>query len=187
MEQDDVKLTPAQEAQKELLGDELTQQLAKEKAQEEIDARQRSADEAAAQAQAEKAKKKIVLKNTLGEVVDSKDYFYVTPKTAAKGKDTTPIYFHDVCGYPVEREDMVNIFNKIFKPKHNILFYKTLDKEVYVIIVPIKYSSIVGPEHNSVDGEFQKHAISFVSEGSVNLDMLKTKLTRVASTIKIEE
>ncbi len=142
--------------------------------------RQKENEDAAALAA--KNKKKITLKNTLGEEVPQKDYFYST-----KGKDTAPSYFHDVCGQPVEREDMITVFNKIFKPKDGILFYKAMDKEVYIIIVPLKHSSVVGFEHNSIDGEFQKHAISFVSEGSVNLDTLKSKLTRVASTIKIAE
>ncbi len=166
--------------QKELLGQELADQLEKEQAEEAIAKRQKEADEAAALAL--KNKKKIILKNTLGEEVSQKDYFYST-----KGKETAPPYFHDVCGQPVEREDMLTVFNKIFKPKDGILFYKAMDKEVYIIIVPLKHSSIVGAQHNSVDGEFQKHAISFVSEGSVNLDTLKNKLTRVSSTIKIAE
>lgn len=166
--------------QKDLLGKELAAQIEKEKAQEEIDRRQAEADKTAVEAK--KTKKKIVLKNTSGQEVDQKDYFYSTKDT-----DTAPGYFHDVCGQPVEREDMLTVFNKIFKPKDGILFYKTIDKEVYIIIVPLKHSSIVGVEHNSIDGEFQKHAISFVSEGSVNLDMLKNKLTRVSSTIKIAE
>lgn len=177
-------MTPSNEgntqSQKALLGEELAAQLEKEQAEEAIAKRQKEADEAAALAA--KNKKKITLKNTLGEVVDTKDYFY-----SSKGKDTAPSYFHDVCGYPVEREDMLTIFNKIFKPKDGILFYKQADKEVYIIMVPLKHSNVVGQDHNSIDGEFQKHAISFVSEGSVNLDMLKNKLTRVASTIKIAE
>src|SRR5690606_21932614 len=96
-----------------------------------------------------------------------------------------PPFFEEVCGRPVDREDMLNVFNKVFKTKAGILFYKCRDKEVYIIIVPIKHSSIIGAEHNSIDGEFQKHAISFISEGSVNLDTLRGKLERVAKTIHI--
>lgn len=177
----ETKLTPAQEEQKKLLGSELGDQLAQQQKEEE-DAKKKKADEEAAALAAKNKNKKIVLKNTLGEAVDPKDYFFSTT-----GKDAAPIYFHEVCGFAVEREDMLTIFNKVFKPRDGILFYKTQDKEVYIIIVPIKHSSIVGAEHNSVDGEFQKHAISFVSEGSVNLDMLRTKLLKVSSTIKIAE
>ena len=124
----------------------------------------------------------VVLKNPSGAIVDSKDYFY-----SSKGEDKSPKYFHQVCGYPVDREDMLAVFNKIFKPKDGLLFYKKKDQEVYLVIVPIKHSSIVGPGHDSADGDFQKHAISFINEGSVNLDTLKMKLARVASTIHIAE
>lgn len=165
--------------QKELLGKELAEQLEQEKKDEETN-RQIAEAEKKQKEEADKNKKKNVLINTLGEKVDSKDYFYST-----KGKDTMPPYFEEVCGRPVDREDMLAVFNKIFNPKHGILFYKTRDKEVYIIIVPIKHSSIVGAEHNSIDGEFQKHAISFITEGSVNLDTLRNKLERVAKTIHI--
>jgi len=165
--------------QKELLGAELAAQLEKEKQEEETNRKIKEAEEKQ-KADADKKKAKIILKNTLGEEVSQKDYFY-----SSKGKDTTPVYFTEVCGNPVDREDMLTVFNKIFKPKDGILFYKTRDKEVYIIIVPLKHSSIVGPQHNSVEGEFQKHAISFISEGSVNLDTLRTKLQRVSNTIRI--
>ncbi len=167
------------EKQKELLGKELGEQLEKEKQDEEankkiVEAAQKEADA--------KKKKVIPIYNTLGQKVDSKDYFYST-----NGKDTTPPFFEDVCGRPVDREDMLAVFHKIFNTKNGILFYKTRDKEVYIIIVPIKHSSVVGAEHNSIDGEFQKHAISFITEGSVNLDTLRNKLERVKKTIHILE
>jgi hypothetical protein len=128
-----------------------------------------------------KPKPTITLKNTSGEVVEQKDYFYSTKDE----ENPAPVYFHDVCGYPVDREDMLTVFNKIFKPKDNFLFYKTRDKEVYIIIVPKKFSNTIGLEHDSVEGDFQKHAISFISEGSVNLDTLRMKLLKVANTIKV--
>ncbi len=165
--------------QKELLGKELAEQIEKEKKDEETNSKIIEAEKKQKE-EADKNKKKVSLYNTLGEKVESKDYFYST-----KGKDTMPSYFEEVCGRPVDREDMIAVFNKIFNPKHGILFYKTKDKEVYIIIVPIKHSSIVGPEHNSIDGEFQKHAISFITEGSVNIDTLRNKLERVAKTIHI--
>lgn len=167
------------EKQKELLGKELGNQLEQEKKDEENN---KKIAEAEAKQKAADAKKKILvsLKNTLGEEVDPMLYFYST-----KGKNTMPPFFEEVCGRPVDREDMLTVFHKIFNPKHGILFYKTKDKEVYIIIVPIKHSSVVGSEHNSVDGEFQKHAISFITEGSVNLDTLRNKLERVAKTIHI--
>jgi len=126
-------------------------------------------------------KKSITLKNTSGKEVDEEDYFYSTKGEA----NAAPVYFHDVCGYPVDREDMLAVFDKIFNPKNNFLFYKTKDKEVYIIIVPKKFADTIGAEHDSIDGDFQKHAISFISEGSVNLDTLRMKLLKVAKTIKV--
>ncbi len=167
------------EKEKALLGQELGDQLEKEREEEETNKKIKEVEEQQKK-DAAKKKAKIVLKNTLGEEVPQKDYFYST-----SGKDTAPVYFSDVCGRPVDREDMIGVFNKIFRPKDGILFYKTLDKEVYIIIVPLKHSSVVGQEYDSIDGEFQKHAISFINEGSVNLDTLRTKLLRVAKTINI--
>ncbi len=165
------------QSDKDLLGKDLAEKLETEKAETEAIVKAKAKNEA----DKEKAKKekKIVIKNTSGQEVKQKDYFYST-----NGEDAAPSYFHNVCGYPVEREDMIAIFDKVFDPKHGVLFYKTKDKEVYIIIVPIKFSSTVGFQYNSIEGEFQKHAISFIGEGSVNLDTLRMKLAKVASTIK---
>ena len=122
-----------------------------------------------------KATKRIVLKNTLGAEVDEKDYFY-------GGK--APVGFESSCGLPVDREELLDVFNKIFKPEDGILFYRAKDKEVYLVIIPTKLSSTVGEENNSIEGDFQKHAISFINEGSVNLDTLKMKLKRIIPFIK---
>lgn len=123
-------------------------------------------------------KKTLVLKNVLGEEVEEKDYFF-------GGK--APKYFEKVCGMPVEREDMIEVFNKIFNPKDNILFYKVFNKEVYLIIVPLKYSSSVGVENESLEGDFQKHAISFIGEGSVNLETLKEKLKKIVQFVEYKD
>ena len=123
----------------------------------------------------EQKKNNVVLKNPAGEVVDQKDYFY-----SSKNEDAAPNGFSLV---PVDREDLLAVFNKIFKPTFGLLFYKKKDQEVYIIIVPIKYSSTIGKDKDSLDGEFQKHAISFLNEGSVNTDSLRMKLQKVASTI----
>jgi hypothetical protein len=120
--------------------------------------------------------KDYILKNTAGKEVDAKEYFF--------GNGIPPARFNESCGLPVEREDLVEIFNKVFDPKHDFLFYKTTDKELYIIIVPLKYSSSVGAENESVNGDFQKHAISFISEGSVNHDTLKAKLKRILPFVK---
>lgn len=161
-----------------LLGADLAKDLAQKKKVEDAE----NAAAAKRKVAEEKKKKevKIILKNTLGEEVAQPDYFY-----SPDGSNTAPSYFHEVCGYAVDREELLAVFNKVFKPKDGLLFYKTRDKEVYLVIVPIKHSSIVGAEHDSLPGDFQKHTISFISEGSVNLDTLRTRLNRVASTIKI--
>lgn len=92
-----------------------------------------------------------------------------------------------MCGHPVEREDLVEIFDKIFKPSDNFLFYKSDNKEVYLVIVPLRYSKSVGEGHESVDGDFQKHAISFIGEGSVNSETLKSKLKRVLGFVDFDK
>ena len=124
----------------------------------------------------EAKKKDYVLKDTSGKEVDPGDYFF--------GNGLPPARFNDSCGLPVEREDLVEIFNKTFNPKDGFLFYKTTDKELYIIIVPLKFSSSVSAENESVNGDFQKHAISFISEGSVNHDTLKAKLKRIIPFVK---
>lgn len=127
--------------------------------------------------------KKSILRNTLGKEVPESEYFY----SAVKGEGKAPSGFNMTCGNPVDREDLVIEFNKIFKPEDNILFYKQPDKEVYLVIVPIKYSASVGEHNGSMEGDFQKHAISFLTEGSVNLDTLKGKLKRIIPFIKYSD
>ena len=117
-----------------------------------------------------KVGKKSILKNALGKEVPEADYFF---------KGVIPPGFEGTCGNPVDREDLVEVFHKVFKEKDNILFYKQADKEVYLIIIPIKYSTSIGDFNDSIEGDFQKHAISFLNEGSVNLDSLRQKLDRI--------
>jgi hypothetical protein len=119
-----------------------------------------------------------ILKNTAGKSVPEADYFF-------GGKPLSS--FEKVCGTAVTREDLVAVFDKVFDPKDNILFYKNLDKEVYIIIVPMKYSDVVGPDNDSIEGDFHKHAISFLNEGSVNLDTLKAKLTRIKTFVRFSD
>lgn len=133
--------------------------------------------------QPEVEKKKIILKNVSGKDIDPTDYFY----SKKKGEDTSPDTFNKVSGYPVEREEMLEVFNRIFKPEKGLLFYKQYDKEVYVIIVPLKYATSVGAHNDSIDGDHQRHAISFIGEGSVNMDTLRQKLTKVAATIDLSD
>jgi hypothetical protein len=126
----------------------------------------------------EKVVKKIVLKNSLGKDVKEEDYFF---------GGSAPTSFEGTCGKPVDREDLLDVFNKVFKPEDSFLFYKSRDKEVYLVIVPIKYSTTIGEFNNSLEGDFQKHAISFLNEGSVNLDTLKLKLKRILPFCKFTD
>lgn len=119
--------------------------------------------------------KSVIIKNTQGKEMSVDDYFF---------KGVLPSGFEGTCGKPVEREDLLDVFNKVFRPTDNILFYKQVDKEVYLVIVPIKYSVSVGDFNDSMDGDFQKHAISFLTEGSVNLETLRQKLERIVKFIK---
>lgn len=138
-------------------------------------------------AEVEKKKSTLVLKNIDGEDVDEKDYFF-----GAKDKDGNmtyaPSYFNRVCGMPVDREDMLEVFRKVFgEAAPEFLFYKSTNKEVYIIIVPLRRATVVGESEDSIAGDFQKHAISFIADGSVNLDTLKLKLKKISGFLKRSE
>jgi hypothetical protein len=166
----------------EKVEEEALGKLVAEKKAAEIEERKRN-KEKEDQAKKLAEKNEVVLKNVFGEDIDQEDYFY-SKEHSGKGK--APTYFNRTCGMPVDRDDMIVIFNRIFKPEHGFLFYKARDKEVYLVIVPLKYASTIGDHNESLEGDFQKHAISFIAEGSVNLESLRMKLERVKSTIKIE-
>ena len=117
-----------------------------------------------------KTEPKTILRNVLGKEVSVDDYFF---------NGVLPTGFEVICGKPVDREELLDVFSKVFKPSDDILFYKHVDKEVYLIIIPIKYSTEIGKDKGSVDGDFQKHCLSFLTEGSVNVDSLKQKLERI--------
>src|SRR5690606_6081808 len=89
----------------------------------------------------------IILKTLDGEDVLAENYFY-------KPEDQelmVPTFFNKVCGKPVDREDLIEIFNKIFKPEDKFLFYKKQDREIYIVIPPMKFADL-GPEHGSENG-----------------------------------
>jgi hypothetical protein len=123
-----------------------------------------------------KEKKGYTLKDTSGKPVDSGDYFFsTTDKKYPLDKDIIKNYI----GEPVTREDLIAIFNEVFKPELGVLFYKKIDTEVYIVIIPIKYSSTVSRFHESGDGAVQIHSISQIAEGSVNIDAFRAKLKRI--------
>jgi len=119
--------------------------------------------------------------DTLGNQVDIRNYFYVP-----EGDEDIqiPPYFTKVYGKPVDtdREDVIGVFHKIFRKEDGFLLYKAVDKELYSVIVPIKFSSL-SPQNGSVNGETQVHAMSFISEGGVNPDSLEVVLNKIARNI----
>jgi len=125
-----------------------------------------------------------IIKNTRGEDVDVKDYFYAkTGETAV-----APNFFNKACGLPVnpmERPELIEIFDKTFKPQDNFVFLKSRDKEVYSVLIPLKYTDINSQE-DCILGDYQLHAISFIPDGSVNFDKLKAELKKIATMIKYD-
>ncbi len=148
----------------------------------------------------EALKSQVILKDVDGYDVDQAEYFF--PRTVketikdATGKETVyditdqtaPTFFNKICGYPVDREELVDEFVKHFPRKKGFLFYKSRDKEVYLVIVPLAYAKTINRQNESRPGDFQRHALSFIQEGSVNVESLNLKLSRVAkhSTISTE-
>lgn len=146
---------------------------------------------------ADEAKKnKVILKNVFGEDVDQAYYFFPGELRISEDKkgpyttQTAPSYFNRTFGMPItveDRPDLIEVFHQVFKPEKGFLFYKARDRELYLIIVPLKYAKTISRQNDSQPGDFQKHAISFITEGSVNLDSLRMKLTRIANHNTIAE
>lgn len=131
--------------------------------------------------------KGLILQDTDGKDMNPEDYFFMdgTEAEAERIKKTgtiAPPYFNDVCGKPVDREDLVEVMNEVFNPKDHFLFYRCIEKEVYIVIFPLKFSE-VSKETGALSGDCQKHAVSFVMEGSANVDTLRLKLQRIAKTM----
>lgn len=166
---------------------------------------QQKAEEKIRKAQEKKAeeearKNQIILRDVDGDDVDQADYFWPrlvkevvgekTPyeRTLEPTTQTAPAGFNKWCGMPVDREELIEVFLQYFPRNKGFLFYKARDREVYLIIVPLKYAKTISAANESRPGDCQRHALSFIQEGSVNLDSLKLKLERVAkhSTISPE-
>ena len=135
------------------------------------------------------AEQELILKTPDGKDVDPEDYFFSTEEGIKEAKKRNlptnyPYYFNKQCGRPVDREELIEVFHQIFDPKYKCLFYKSRDKELYIVVVPLKYAKFIGESHDSVHGDFQKHALSYVQEGSVSLDSLKLKLKRIHDNIR---
>lgn len=186
------KITKAKKLKIEVKPDTTEEQLdvlilaAEEKA--ELEAEQAKIAKENEKKAAEDAKKnKVVLADVDGKEVDQADYFYPRLKdeklpdgTVLKATDqTAPSYFNKVVGMPVDREDLLEVFNNIFPKDRKFLFYKSRTSELYQVLVPLNYSKTVSRANESAPGDIQKHAISFIGEGSVNVDSLKLRLTRI--------
>lgn len=137
---------------------------------------------------AEEARKGVVvLQDIDGDDVDQGDYFFPRTEKEKIGEkeldvtdQTAPVYFNKICGYPVDREELIEAFLQFFPRAKGFLFYKARDREVYLVIVPLKYATTISRANESRPGDFQRHALSFIGEGSVNVDSLKIKLARIA-------
>lgn len=145
----------------------------------------------------EAMKNQVILKDVDGDDVDQSDYFYprtmdekISDKETLKATDqTAPLYFNKSIGYPVDRDELIEVFLRFFPRKKEFLFYKKRESEVYLVIVPLKYAKTISASNESRPGDFQRHAMSFIGEGSVNVDSLSLKLERIAkhSSISTEE
>lgn len=170
--------------------DELIDQ--KVKADSQGKEEKRIQDAAEKKAAEEAKKRKLILKDVDGDDVDQAEYFFprleeetINGKVHKPSTETAPVYFNKLCGYPVEREDLIEVFTQFFPRKKGFLFYRQADREVYQVIVPLKYATTVSRSNESRPGDFQRHAFSFIQEGSVNVDSLKLKLGRIAKHASI--
>ncbi len=119
-----------------------------------------------------------IIKNSQGEDVLVVDYFF-----APEGETSiAPPFFNKSFGLPVDREDLVERFNKVFNPEDNFVFLKSMNKEVYGVLIPLKYTEI-GEQEDSILGDCQYHAVSFVLDGSVNYAKLDDFFKKVATRV----
>lgn len=160
------------EAKLDQLIDEKTAEIARIKEEKKIE------DENKKKAADFAAKNKLILKDVDGDDVDQSEYFF--PNLETGEKNTAPAYFNKVCGMPVDREELIDVFNLYFPKSKGFLFYRLRNSEVYLVIVPLKYATTISKENESRPGDYQRHAMSFINEGSVNTESLKLKLARIA-------
>lgn len=185
-----IDLTKIEGEVTEAILDELIEQKIKAAAQ---DKEEKRIQEAAEKKAADEAKKNLlILKDVDGADVDQAEYFFprleeenINGKVYKPSTETAPAYFNKICGYPVDREELVEVFNQFFPRHKGFLFYRQRDKEVYLVIVPLKYATTISRSNESRPGDFQRHALSFINEGSVNVDSLKLKLGRIAKHASI--
>ncbi len=124
------------------------------------------------------------LKNINGEEVDVKDYFYAN----GEEESIAPNFFNKALGYPITyeeegREDMIETFSTYFRPGDNFILLKQREKEVYSVLVPLKFAKDIGVHEDSILGDFQIHSMSFVQEGGFNLESFKSKLSLIKKNL----
>lgn len=85
-------------------------------------------------------------------------------------------------GYPVTSDTLLSIFNDKFKPEDGFLLYKEELQDVYIIVVPKKFTKMSRVNGN-VTGDIQIHALSFMGLGSVNIELFKSGLDKIAKNI----
>jgi hypothetical protein len=85
-------------------------------------------------------------------------------------------------GYPVTSDTLLSIFNDKFKPEDGFLLYKEELQDVYIIVVPKKFTKMSRVNGN-VSGDIQIHALSFMGLGSVNIELFKSGLDNIAKNI----
>lgn len=152
-------------------------------------------DEEKKKAEEEAKKTQLILKDVDGDDVEWNEYFFPRTedeklpdgKVLKAGESTVPTYFNKICGMPVDREELIEVFNQHFSKRKGFLFYKQRNAEVYLVIVPLKYATTINRSNESRPGDFQRHAMSFINEGSVNIDSLKIKLGRIAKHTSISQ
>lgn len=177
--------TPKDEAEVDKLIEAKMEIIGQEKEEQRIARQnQKKADD-------EALKNTVILKDVDGDDVDQSEYFWPrtekekigTPpneRTLTESDQTAPVYFNKVCGLPVDRDELIEVFLQYFPRSKGFLFYKRRDQEVYLVIVPLKYATTISRANESRPGDFQRHALSFIAEGSVNVESLKLKLARIA-------
>lgn len=149
--------------------------------------------DAEAKAKDDAKKNQLILKDVDGADVDQAEYFFPrleeeklpSGKVLKPGNQTAPEYFNKICGTPVDDPELIETFLQFFPRRKGFLFYKQRGKEVYLVIVPLKYATTIRKSNESRPGDFQRHALSFITEGSVNPDSLKIKLNRIAKHTSI--
>ncbi len=125
------------------------------------------------------AKTDFIFQTPDGTDVDPGNYVFPNEE----GEVVVSPFFHKVYGYPVDREELIEVFFEVFAPKDEVLFYKKKQNETYTVIIPLAKASI-SLKTGAQGGDVQVHSMSFITEGSVNSQTLSLKLAAIAKALK---